>query len=105
MFTNFTPLTVTKESMERVLEAYGSALAVACARSTSDGSAAHMRVIPAKGIAAADLSTLRSHDYWEQAAGDLAAYATHARRNTIESSDVACLFERYAWTASRSAAA
>ena len=36
----------------------------------------------------------RSHDYWEQAAGDLATYSTHAHRNTIEASDVACLFAR-----------
>jgi len=49
------------------------------------------------------LSVFRSHDYWEQTSADLAAYSTHARRNTIEPSDVACLFERYAFASATEA--
>ncbi|GJJ77236.1 hypothetical protein EMPS_09595 [Entomortierella parvispora] len=35
-----------------------------------------------------------THDFFEQAANDLAAYAEHAGRKTIDESDVACLMQR-----------
>ena len=35
-----------------------------------------------------------SHEYFQQAAEDLAAYSTHGKRQGIEVEDVGCLFRR-----------
>jgi hypothetical protein len=80
LFANHTSLSVSKEALARVHEACVGALPrpLCTIVDTADG-VCHS-----------------SHDYWEQAAGDVAAYAAHAHRNTIEASDVACLFERSA---------
>lgn len=39
-------------------------------------------------------SSSRSNLFFEQAANDLAAYADHAGRKTIDESDVECLMHR-----------
>lgn len=41
------------------------------------------------------LSASRSNLFFEQTANDLAAYADHAGRKTIDESDVECLMQRY----------